>query len=156
MSWVQQCKSAKRCFSLESEHIGGALRTLALLLLFSGLLGHVRSTIVSLGIDGTPHFTTHSFRHGGAVDDFLRGADAKSISVTGRFECSKSLKRYLKNGRSQLMRIVFTSDGTLQMEISMRIFALAHDLMKYAPNVDGYDVRFLAYSVGDCDYGLIQ
>jgi len=89
---------------------------------FSGLLKSIRTTVGSLGIQGEMHFTTHSFRHGGAVDLFMQGEDAESISIAGRWESSRSLKRYLKNGRSQHMRIMFTQDGETQMEISKRIF----------------------------------
>jgi len=88
---------------------------------FSGLLRSIRMTIETLGIQGVTHFTTHSFRHGGAVDLFLQDNDAESISIAGRWESSRSLKRYLKNGRSQLMRIAFTEHGETQMEIAHRI-----------------------------------
>jgi len=89
---------------------------------YSGLLRLVRITIESLGIQGETHFTTHSFRHGRAVDLFMQDYNAESISVAGRWESSRSLKRYLKNGRSQLMRIVFTNDGETEIEMMHRIF----------------------------------
>jgi len=78
---------------------------------FSTLLKQVRMTIDCLGVEGGTYFTTHSFRHGGAVDAFMQGEDAESISVSGRWASSRSLKRYLKNGRSQLMRVTFTIEG---------------------------------------------
>jgi len=67
---------------------------------FSGLLRSIRMTIETLGIQGVTHFTTHSFRHGGAVDLFLQDNDAESISIAGRWESSRSLKRYLESTMS--------------------------------------------------------
>jgi len=66
---------------------------------YSYLLKQVRGTVEDLGVGGDLHFTTHSFRHGGAVDAFMRGEDAETISVAGRWASSRTLKHYLKNGR---------------------------------------------------------
>jgi len=85
---------------------------------YSYLLKQVRGTVEDLGVGGDLHFTTHSFRHGGAVDAFMRGEDAETISVAGRWASSRTLKHYLKNGRSQLMRVTFSASGELRMDVA--------------------------------------
>ncbi|KAI0563465.1 Phage integrase [Gracilaria domingensis] len=57
-----------------------------------------------LGLDAS-RFSTHSARIGGAFTDYVRGQDAKTIALTGRWKSFKSLQRYLSNGRAGLMQM---------------------------------------------------
>lgn len=66
---------------------------------FRGLLRQVAGL---LGLGDIP-YVPHSFRHGGATRDFLRGATIEQIMFRGRWESMKSAKRYVQTARALLM-----------------------------------------------------
>ena len=54
-----------------------------------------------LGI--TTPYGLHSHRHGGATHDFMLGKSVERIAIQGRWESSRSTRRYLQQGRSLLL-----------------------------------------------------
>jgi len=66
---------------------------------FRRLLHDVAS---SLGLSHIP-YVPHSFRHGGATCDFLRGATIEQIQFRGRWEAMRSTRRYIQTARALLI-----------------------------------------------------
>jgi integrase len=61
----------------------------------------LRRACDSLGV-GDSHYTPHSFRHGGATADFLRGVSIEHVMFRGRWQSQKSARHYLGTGRGHL------------------------------------------------------
>ncbi len=64
----------------------------------------LRAVCVSLGL-GSIGFVPHSFRHGGATRDFLRGMSLENVLMRGRWESSKSARNYIQAGRALLLAV---------------------------------------------------
>ena len=63
--------------------------------------GHIRRVCVALGLGSIP-YVPHSFRHGGATCDYLRGVTVEQIMFRGRWRSMESARRYIQTGRALL------------------------------------------------------
>ena len=63
----------------------------------------LRSTCLELGIS-TP-YVPHSLRHGGATKLHLEGMPVEDIMLRGRWQSSKSARRYIQSGQALLLSI---------------------------------------------------
>jgi len=77
----------------------------------------LRSVSLELGIR-TP-YVPHSFRHGGATRLHMLGISIEDIMLRGRWQSSKSARRYIQSGQALLLAIQTPS----QVVNSGRIFA---------------------------------
>lgn len=62
----------------------------------------LRSCCVSLGLGAIP-FVPHSFRHGGATRDYMRGLSIEQIKLHGRWKSLESARRYIQQGPALLL-----------------------------------------------------
>jgi hypothetical protein len=62
----------------------------------------IREVASSVGLGNIP-YVPHSFRHGGATCDYMRGASIDDIMFRGRWESLKSAKRYVQTARALLI-----------------------------------------------------
>jgi integrase len=62
----------------------------------------LRSCCVSLGLSAIP-FVPHSFRHGGATRDYMRGHTIEQIKLHGRWKSLESARRYIQQGPALLL-----------------------------------------------------
>ena len=62
----------------------------------------LRSITVDLGLGHIP-FVPHSFRHGGATRDAMRGLSLEEIRLHGRWKSPISCERYIQSGPAMLM-----------------------------------------------------
>lgn len=68
---------------------------------YSARLKHVA---IHFGLDPSL-FTTHCARNGGTLRDYCNGASAETISMTGRWAAVSSLRQYLTNERSWILKL---------------------------------------------------
>ena len=61
----------------------------------------LRRSCLALGIS-TP-YVPHSFRHGGATGDYLRGQTIEQVMYRGRWKSMDSARRYIQTGRALLV-----------------------------------------------------
>jgi hypothetical protein len=59
----------------------------------------IHRVATALGVGHTP-YVPHSFRHGGATCDFLRGHSIERIMFHGRWRSMESARRYIQTGRA--------------------------------------------------------
>jgi integrase len=64
----------------------------------------LRSVSASLGVGHIP-YVPHSFRHGGATADYLRGHSIEHIMFRGRWKSMESARRYIQTGRALLVTL---------------------------------------------------
>lgn len=64
----------------------------------------LRQVADSLGLGHIP-YVPHSFRHGGATCDFLRGATIEQIMFRGRWVSMESARRYIQTSRALLIML---------------------------------------------------
>ena len=62
----------------------------------------LRSCCRDLGLSHIP-FVPHSFRHGGATRDFMRGVSVEQIKLHGRWKSLESARRYIQQGPALLL-----------------------------------------------------
>jgi integrase len=62
----------------------------------------LRSCCSDLGLGHIP-FVPHSFRHGGATRDFIRGVSIEQIKLHGRWKSLESARRYIQQGPALLL-----------------------------------------------------
>lgn len=62
----------------------------------------LRSCCASLGLGAIP-FVPHSFRHGGATRDYMRGHTIEQIKLHGRWKSLESARRYIQQGPALLL-----------------------------------------------------
>ena len=62
----------------------------------------LRSCCQSLGLGSIP-FVPHSFRHGGATRDYMRGVSIEQIKLHGRWKSLESARRYIQQGPALLL-----------------------------------------------------
>lgn len=62
----------------------------------------LRSCCASLGLGAIP-FVPHSFRHGGATRDYMRGHTIEQIKLHGRWVSIESARRYIQQGPALLL-----------------------------------------------------
>jgi integrase len=55
-----------------------------------------------LGLGAIP-FVPHSFRHGGATRDYMRGCSIEQIKLHGRWKSLESARRYIQQGPALLL-----------------------------------------------------
>lgn len=68
----------------------------------------LRSVSSAHGLGSTP-FVPHSFRHGGATNDYLRGRTIEQIMYHGRWKSMESARRYIQQGRSMMISVPVAS-----------------------------------------------
>lgn len=56
-----------------------------------------------------PDFTSHSYRHGGALHLCMQGFTAETIAMRGRWKSFQSLQRHLNTGRGRLLSLQSSS-----------------------------------------------
>lgn len=62
----------------------------------------IRSCCGLLGLGAIP-FVPHSFRHGGATRDYMRGCSIEQIKLHGRWKSLESARRYIQQGPALLL-----------------------------------------------------
>lgn len=64
----------------------------------------LRDVAVAFGLGHIP-YVPHSFRHGGATCDFLHGSTIEQVQFRGRWEATKSARRYIQTARALLIMV---------------------------------------------------
>ncbi|KAI0560021.1 DNA breaking-rejoining enzyme [Gracilaria domingensis] len=71
---------------------------------------HIKVTAQALRL-GSVKLTSHSASIGGALHDYFHGKSAETIAITGRWKSLGSLRTYLTNGRSEVLKLKLKSEA---------------------------------------------
>jgi integrase len=93
----------------------------------------LRAVSSSLGLGHIP-YVPHSFRHGGATCDYLRGATIEQIMFRGRWVAMESARRYIQTSRALLIMLDIPAElNQAGLVLAPRIADMLHFLMESVP-----------------------
>lgn len=96
-----------------------------------------------LGLDHIP-FVPHSFRHGGATRDFIRGVSIEQIKLHGRWKSLESARRYIQQGPAMLLLHTIPAGLVQQARVfEPHLSACLVYLSETVPTPPSRTVRFL-------------